>query len=187
MSIKPLRGERMAEPLAVEIERLVKEIERQKTVPDGEVREQISKALAKRFRVDLDEVAILVVVRNGQLLRFVVPEKLRPVGTIPINSTTALAARTAREHRAEVINNFPAVRHASVFESVPLGREQGELIQKIMSAPIMAGDRVVGVVQVSRKGHTASEAGMDFSAIELKDLTSLSGPLGRFLIACQET
>ena len=55
----------MAEPLAVEIERLVKEIERQKTVPDGEVREQISKALAKRFRVDLDEVAILVVVRNG--------------------------------------------------------------------------------------------------------------------------
>jgi len=177
----------MAEPVTAEIERLVKEIEHQKAVPDADVREKIAKALAKRFHVKADEVAILAVVSKGQMLRFVLPEKLRPVGTIPLNSTSALAARTAREHRAEVINNFPAVRHASVFEGVPLGRQQGELIQKIMSAPIVAADRVVGVVQVSRKGHSASDAGMDFSSIELRDLTSLSGPLGRFLVACQET
>ena len=64
-----------------------------------------------------------------------VPEKLTPVGTIPLTSTSALAARTARERKAELINNFSTARHANVFEAVPLGRDPGELIQKIMSVP----------------------------------------------------
>jgi GAF domain-containing protein len=166
----------MSEPLVAEIERVVREIEKREIAPDVAVREQVAQELAKRFHVQADEVAILALV----------PEKLRPVGTIPVNSTSALVARTARERRAEVINNFPAVRHASVFEGVPLGREQGELIQKIMSAPIMDGTRVLGVVQVCRKGHTSNSAGADFTAAELKDLLFLTGALGRFLVACQE-
>jgi GAF domain-containing protein len=177
----------MPETLATEIEHLVRNIEEKKIAPDAEVRERVAHELAKRFKVKPDEVAILALVHNGLMLRFVVPEKLRPVGTIPVNSTTALVARTARERRAEVINNFPAVRHASVFEGVPLGREQGELIQKIMSAPIVTGGRVLGVVQVCRKGHTSGDAGADFSATDLKDLSMLSAALGRFLVACQET
>jgi GAF domain-containing protein len=176
----------MSEPLVAEIERVMREIEKREIAPDVAVREQVAQELAKRFHVQADEVAILALDRKGQLLRFVVPEKLRPVGTIPVNSTSALVARTARERRAEVINNFPAVRHASVFEGVPLGREQGELIQKIMSAPIMDGTRVLGVVQVCRKGHTSNSAGADFTAAELKDLLFLTGALGRFLVACQE-
>jgi GAF domain-containing protein len=177
----------MAEVMVSEIDRLVRDIEQKKIAPDAEVRQQIAAELAKRFHVLPDEVAILALVRNAHLLRFVLPEKLRPVGTIPLNSTSALVARTARERRAEAINNFPAVRHASVFEGVPLGREQGELIQKIMSVPIMAGTDVLGVVQVCRKGHTPGDAGADFSAHDLRDLTSLSAVLGRFLIACQES
>jgi hypothetical protein len=177
----------MPETLAVEIDRLVHDIELQKVAPDAAARERIAHELAKRFHVKSDEVAILALVHNGQLLRFVLPEKLRPVGTIPLNSTTALVARTARERRSEVLNNFPAVRHASVFEGVPLGREQGELIQKIMSAPIVAGTHVLGVVQVCRKGHTPGDAGADFTANDLKELSTLSAALGRFLIACQET
>ncbi|MGB6198618.1 MAG: GAF domain-containing protein [Candidatus Acidiferrales bacterium] len=177
----------MPETLVAEMDRLVREIAKQSVAPDAAAREAIAQELAKRFHVKPDEVAILALVHAGQMLRFVLPEKLRPVGTIPLNSTSALAARTAREKRAEVINNFPAVRHASVFEGVPLGREQGELIQKIMSAPIVAEKRVLGVVQVCRKGHTAGDAGSDFSSTDLKDLTSLSEALGRFLIACQET
>lgn len=177
----------MSQTLAAEIERLVQDIEEKKIAPDAPAREQIAHELAKRFGVKSDEVAILVLIRSAQMLRFVLPEKLRPVGTIPLNSTSALAARTARERRAEVINNFPAVRHASVFEGVPLGREQGESIQKIMSAPVVGGVHVLGVVQVCRKGHTPSAAGADFTSADLKDLTSLSEALGRFLIVCQET
>jgi GAF domain-containing protein len=177
----------MLQTLASEIDRLVRDIEEKKIAPDAEARERIAHELAKRFHAKPDEVAILALVHNGQLLRFVLPEKLRPVGTIPINSTTALVARTARERRSEAINNFPAVRHASVFEGVPLGREQGELIQKIMSAPIVGGGHVLGVVQVCRKGHTPGDAGADFSAADLKELSMLSPALARFLVACQET
>jgi hypothetical protein len=177
----------MPETMAAGIDRLVRDIETKKIVPDAAAREQIAVELAKRFRVKPDEVAILALVRNDQLLRFVLPEKLRPVGTIPLNSTSALAARTARERRAEAINNFSAVRHASVFEGVPLGREQGVLIHKIMSAPIMAAGSIVGVVQVCRKGLSSVSAGADFGSTDLKDLASLSETLGRFLIASQET
>jgi GAF domain-containing protein len=177
----------MPETMVTEIDRLVRDIEQKKVAPEAPARELIAAELARRFRVKADEIAILALVRNAQLLRFVLPEKLRPVGTIPLNSTSALVARTARERRAEAINNFPAVRHASVFEGVPLGREQGELIQKIMSAPIVAGTHVLGVVQVCRKGHTPGDAGADFTANDLKELSTLSAALGRFLIACQET
>ena len=56
--------------------------------------------LAKLFGVDMDEVAILKLVPKYKSLKFVIPEKLSPVGTIPLTSTTALAARTARERKA---------------------------------------------------------------------------------------
>jgi len=68
----------MPETLAVEIDRLVHDIELQKVAPDAAARERIAHELAKRFHVKSDEVAILALVHNGQLLRFVLPEKLRP-------------------------------------------------------------------------------------------------------------
>jgi hypothetical protein len=72
-----------------------------------------------------------------------------------------------------------------VFEGVPLGRRQGETIHKIMSAPIVDGTKVMGVVQISRKGHSPKDAGPDFTSKELKALTSLSPTLEAFLKLCQ--
>ena len=143
--------------------------------------EKVARALAKLFSVDNDEVAVLKLVPKYRSLKFVIPEKLTPVGTIPLTSTTALAARTARENKAEIVNNFSTARHANVFEAVPLGRDPSEVIQKIMSAPIVDGTRVHGVVQVSRKARSAALAGADFTPRELRALSSLSPTLDRFL------
>jgi hypothetical protein len=117
-------------------------------------------------------------------LKFVIPEKFTPVGTIPLTSTSALASRTARERKPELVNNFSSARHANVFEAVPLGRDPSELIQKIMSAPILDGTRVHGVVQISRKAATLATAGADFTQRDLRTLASLSGTLDRFLKLC---
>jgi hypothetical protein len=68
-----------------------------------------------------------------------------------------------------------------VFEGVSLGRGQGESIQKIMSVPIVAGDRVIGVAQISRKGETTGAAGPDFSSRDLSELQGLNAGLARFL------
>jgi hypothetical protein len=119
--------------------------------------------IAKNFGVRTHEVAILGFTSDERALRFLAPDNLRVVGEIPLTSVSSLAVRTARERRPEVVNHFSMVPHASVFEGVPISEDQrGEPIHKIMSAPIMLGSKVVGVVQVSRKASESSEAGADF-------------------------
>jgi hypothetical protein len=54
-----------------------------------------------------------------------------------------------------------------------------------MSAPIMDGTRVHGVVQISRKARTMALAGADFTQKDLRSLVSLSSVLDRFLKLCQ--
>jgi hypothetical protein len=135
--------------------------------------------------VELDEVAILKFEAKYKSLKFVIPAQLSLVGSIPLTSTTALAAKTARERKPDLLNNFSSARHANVFEAVPLGRDPGELIQKIMSAPILDGTRVQGVVQISRKARTLALAGADFTQKDLRTLVSLSPTLDRLLKLCK--
>jgi GAF domain-containing protein len=164
-----------------EFERLIETLEKRAEPVDAELLTRVAQQVGKLFRVDPDEVAVLQLARSGKSLIFVIPEQLRAVGTLPLSSTSALAARTARERRQDIVNNFASSRHASVFEGVPLGRAQGETIQKIISVPILRGDKVIGVAQVSRKGQTAAESGPDFTSKDLSELQSLNGLLDRFL------
>jgi hypothetical protein len=175
--------ERLVAPLGQLIDRFAKN----PTPPDDDARMELGEELAKFFRVKSDEVAILGITSGGNFLRFLLPKELRVIGTIPLNSTSALAARTARDRKADALNNFSAVRHASVFEGVPLGRNPGEMIQKIMSVPILSGDKVVGVVQISRKGYSTKDAGPDFTQHELRELIGLTPTLARFVLACEDS
>ena len=152
--------------------------------PDTESLTKVAAILGALFDVKADEVAILKLVPKFKSLRFIIPEKLNPVGTIPLTSTTALASRTARECKPELVNNFSTARHANVFEAVPLGRDPSELIQKIMSAPILDGTKVHGVVQISRKAATLAQAGADFTQKDLRTLVALSPTLDRLLKLC---
>jgi hypothetical protein len=174
----------MVEPQLADLGILIDSLEHAHVPPNSEALSKLGKSLANVFAVDQDEVAILILNSKAKSLKFVIPEKLATVGSIPLSSATALAARTARERRPELINNFSTSRHASVFEGVPLGRDPGQLIQKIMSAPILDGTHVAGVVQISRKGFSTSSAGPDFTQKELRALTTLSPMLERFLKLC---
>jgi GAF domain-containing protein len=138
--------------------------------------------IGKAFSVRPDEVAILAATPDDKFLRFIVPEKLQLVGTIPINSTSAMVSRTAREKRPEIINNFTTARHSTVFEAVPLdSKQRGDPIQKIMSVPVVTGTRVAGVLQVSRKGKSVTTAGADFGPADLSALGQFASQLGRCL------
>ena len=131
--------------------------------------------VSRHFGVLSHEVAILAVTPDGRFLRFLAPENLRLIGKVPLSSTTSLVSRTAREQRAEVINHFSVVPHASVFEAVPVSESQkSEAIQKIMSAPVLTGKKAVGVVQISRKGAAAADAGPDFTQMQLRDLKTIA-------------
>ena len=143
--------------------------------------------VSKNFGLQPHEVAILGLTSDGRSLRFLAPDSLRTVGQIPLSSTNSLAARTVREKRPELINHFSVVPHAYVFEAVPIADEQrGDPIQKIMSAPILSAGKVVGVLQVSRKGKAMADAGPDFSHPQLRELKLIADALGPCIVICNK-
>jgi hypothetical protein len=137
---------------------------------DSAAGNQVAGAVAKHFKVSAEEVAILRVAPGGKMLEFIVPEKLGKVGSVPISSTSSLAARTASSGKGEFINNFTTAKHATVFEGVKLTKEGSDPIQKILSVPILVSGKPHGVIQVSRKGKSAGAAGPDFSQKDVDDL-----------------
>jgi len=141
----------------------------------------VAEKIARNLGVKNDEVAILAVSTRWRHLHFLVPEALKNVGVIPLSGNSALAARTARDSRPEIENNFAAARHATVFESIKIADGASGAIQKMISAPILLDGKVIGVIQVSRKGANPHRAGPDFTADDLGKILALCKPLGKFL------
>ena len=171
----------MATNLVSELERLATAVESDTTAAEEVSLPAIGERIAKNLGVKTDEVAILGLSQKWKHLHFLVPVALKNVGYIPMSSNSALAARTAREMRAEVINNFASVRHARVFEGVRGLEVSGESIQKIISAPILCDGKAVGVMQVSRKGSSAMDAGPDFTAEDVNRVQAICRPLGKLV------
>src|SRR5882672_266689 len=145
--------------------------------------ERVSGKLAQILNVSRNEVAVLRVEKGS--LRFVFPPELRAAGVIPMSSS-AVAARTVSTRTSLLSNNFARVKHASLFETVKLGaaeeRQGSEQmpIQKIMSVPISSPEgKVMGAIQVSRKGLDSSLAGTDFTNDDLKKLEQAAVILAR--------
>lgn len=151
--------------------------------------DRVAAELAKTFNVQGDEVAILKV--TGPNLSFCYPDKLQHIGSIPLNTTNSVAARTANTKRAEIINNFAQTKHASVFEAVDLANRPKQImspgqqhppqhvIQKLMSVPVVTAAGVVGVIQISRKGTSAPSAGPDFAPADLQKLVAVATALAK--------
>jgi len=167
--------------LVSELERIARSLEGEAAGTGQPSLPAIAGKIAKIIGVRDEEVAILAVSTRWRHLHFLVPEALKNVGFVPLSSNSALAAKTVRESRPEIDNNFSAARHAVVFENIKLSGETTEPIQKVISAPILFDSRVVGVIQISRKGATPVAAGPDFTAEHLGNLLALCKPLGRFV------
>jgi GAF domain len=171
----------MTKSLAAELELLANRM----TSQDGHNQQlsipALAERIAKNLKVKTDEVAILAISERQRSLQFLVPQALRNVGSIPLSSTSALAARTVRDSRPDIVNNFAATRHASVFEGVKGEALHPTAIQKIISAPILREGKVIGVIQISRKGTSVADAGPDFSSDDLGNLLAICKPLGKLM------
>ena len=142
--------------------------------------ESICAAVAKIFHVRETEVGLLEL--SGRLLNFLYPAELKTAGAIPLSSS-AVAARTAGTKQAELFNDFTQVKHFSIFELVKLGDTglDALVIQKLMSAPVLAKNgEVIGVIQVSRKAPRPAAAG-DFTPDDLQKLVSVARCVGRLM------
>jgi len=156
----------------------------------AETPDKFSAALAKLFAVRITEVALLRLEKG--LLRFLCPSELKTAGSIPVTSSTAIAAHTATTRKVELFNSFVKVKHASVFETVRLANPENAdevdqcTIQKLMSAPVLdAQKKVLGVVQVCRKGYDPQNAGPDFSTADLQQLELAASVLAKMPFMAQ--
>ncbi|MBE0504966.1 MAG: GAF domain-containing protein [Desulfuromonadales bacterium] len=149
--------------------------------PDAQLQLLVA-TLSRTFNVDLNEVAIYRLDEERGVLRFLWPEKLKHIGSIPLSSFDSLAARTAREGVVLLENSFASQRHANVYEKIRL--EPGvaaspKPIQKIISAPIFKDAVVRGVIQLSRKGDANSQQTQDFTDADGTALLALAGVFGQ--------
>src|SRR5438876_530391 len=112
----------MATPVLA-IAQLANEVEPEGLTPKNA--ERVGNEIAKLFNVQTHEVGILRVEKTN--LTFVYPVKLHNVGSIPLNTTGSVAARTASARRAEVINNFAQTKHTSIFEAVELDHKPKQI------------------------------------------------------------
>src|ERR1700687_2013395 len=87
--------------LVTELERLADALARDAESASPLSLPSVAERIAKNQGVKPDEVAILGLSLRWRHLYFLVPAALKNVGHIPLNSTSALAARTARESRPE--------------------------------------------------------------------------------------
>lgn len=167
--------------LVSELERLANAIVEEEGTASQIPLPSVTEKIARIIGVRSEEVAILAVSLRWKHLHFLVPEALKNVGFIPLSSGTALAAKTVRDSRPEIDNNFTTARHAVIFEGVKITEEAAGAIQKIVSAPILLDGKVIGVIQVSRKGANPSSAGPDFTADDLGKILALCKPLGKLV------
>jgi GAF domain-containing protein len=160
----------------------VEEMRKAGVPPSDEALNQLAAQIALAFGAKKDEVAILRLSEDGKMLRFVFPIKLTKIGAIPLTTAHSLATKTIRDRRGEIVNNFSVYKHPTVFEAVDLSAEEKATpIQKIMSAPMMAEGKVVGVMQVSRKAKPGEPVGPDFTPKDLSELTAVGTILGQYL------
>lgn len=137
--------------------------------------EKFRVAVSKMFGVRPNEVALLRLEKG--LLKFVFPDQLKTAGSIPVSSSSSVAAHTASTKKTELFNTFAKVKHARVFETVRLGtteetdHSEQTSIQKLMSAPILNSQKkVLGVIQICRKGFDLATSGPDFTLDNLQQL-----------------
>jgi len=91
----------MNEQLATDLGHLVEELAKEARPTEPANLARLGEQVASLFKAKSDEVAVLALTGQDKFLKFIIPEKLQAIGTLPMTSTSALAVRTAREQRAQ--------------------------------------------------------------------------------------
>ena len=168
--------------LVLDVAKIVDEMRKTGGAPAEQDLNRLAAQISNGFKAKKEEVAILRLSPDGRSLTFIFPVKLSVVGAIPITTTHSLAAKTVRDKRAEIVNNFPTYKHATVFEAVDLSEQEKAVpIQKIISSPMTVEGKLIGVIQISRKARPGEPVGPDFTQADLAQLGTVGSILGKYI------
>jgi GAF domain-containing protein len=150
------------------------------TAVSAERLEIAAREIGSLFGVESHEVGLFRVDTARNQIYFRWPPSMTAASRIPLKAFNSLVAKTATERRSFIDNEFAATRHLYMLEHLLVDKTERIAVQKVMSVPIVAGENVLGVIQVVRKGSTPQEAGADFTRAELDDLEKVAGTLGGY-------
>lgn len=174
--------------LVLVVAKIVDEMRKAGTPPSEEDLNRLAAQISNGFKAKKEEVAILRLSADARVLNFIFPVKLAVVGAIPLTTTHSLAAKTIRDKRGEIVNNFPTYKHATVFEAVDLSEQEKAVpIQKIISSPMVVEGKIVGVIQISRKARPGEPVGPDFTQADLAQLATVGSILGKYIMELPAT
>ena len=122
------------------------------------------------FGISRNEVALLLVNKQGTVLSFAHPPYLVNAGMIPVNLSEAIASRIFRSGKGFIDNNLQHQRHLFIFESIKTPEQKIMPIWKMIAARISQGDENIGVIELSKRSVNYVEAGEDFSVSDLQFL-----------------
>ncbi len=140
--------------------------------------DDIARFYCENFGLDPDEVAILLSDKDNMVLSFAYPEHLVDAGMIPVSSPDAFAARVFKLNKGLIENNFNQMKHLHLFEYVKMPGGPVRRIWKMMSTVLRKADCKFGVIEISRKGEMAPDAGENFSQ---EDLDFLEKTMAEFV------
>ncbi len=134
----------------------------------------LAQGVSEALKVKLEEVAILVLTSTEQSLKFIWPPALSQGNAVfPVNHKNAVASGVLATMKGKVDNRLSESKHLKFYESVKGMESSGLPIQKMVALPMVAGERTVGVLEVSRKGRTPEEAGPNFTSQDAQFLVGL--------------
>ena len=128
---------------------------------------KIARDIALALKLRDDEVSVLLSNADGTVLRFLYPEALFKTGVKLAMDRNSLAGQAIYYRKAQLHNDMQQVKRMAFFERVKTGEAAPLPIQKMLTVPIIEGERVLGVVQCSRKAKTLAEAGADFTKADI--------------------
>ena len=102
-------------------------------------------------------------------MEFVYPSQLKG-NLLPINNKST-AGSAVLNRRPYISNNVRFEKSFIVFDWI-MDRGMAP-IQKMISYPVLLTEKVISVIQITRRGDSPSEAGPDFEKSDLEKLTPI--------------
>ena len=129
---------------------------------------QLEVQLAKDLNTQEGSLFVLVNDENNKILEFVYPAKLRG-NLVPLN-TKSLVGKAVVSGKSFIVNDLKKEKNTMVLDW--LMRMGMEPVQKVITFPVMLGERIIAALMVVRRGDALTQA-PDFGQEDLERLKSL--------------
>lgn len=129
---------------------------------------QLEIQLAKDLNTEEGSLFVLVNDVNTNILEFVYPTKLRG-NLVPVNSKS-LVGKAVVSGKSYIVNDLKKEKNVIVLDW--LMRMGMEPVQKVITYPVMLGERIIAALMVVRRGDTLTQA-PDFGQEDIERLKAI--------------